>query len=66
MNTLADIETAAEALSEAEKQELLLFLATRLRRERQKTPSARRFTREQIGAWIAEDEADLAHLRRES
>ena len=32
MTTLADIETAANALSDAEKQELLLFLAASLRR----------------------------------
>ena len=66
MNTLADIETAADALSAAEKQELLLFLATRLRRERQKAEPPRRFTREQIGAWIAEDEEDLERLRQKS
>ena len=44
--------------------ELLLFLATCLRRERQSMPPPRRFTREQMGAWIAEDEADLERLRR--
>jgi hypothetical protein len=64
MNTLADIENATEALSAAEKQELLLFLATRLRRERQTAPPPRRFTREQIGSWIAEDEADLERLTK--
>lgn len=64
MNTLAEIETAAEDLSAAEKQELLLFLATRLRRERQQAPPPRRFTREQMEAWIGEDEADLERLHR--
>jgi hypothetical protein len=64
MNTLAEIETAADDLSAAEKQELLLFLATRLRRERQKAPPPRRFTREQMAAWIGEDEADLERLHR--
>ena len=57
--TLAEIENATEALSPAEKQELLLFLATRLRRERRGLPAAHRFTREQVAAWMAEDEADL-------
>ena len=58
-STLAEIENATEQLSSVEKEELLLFLATRLRNERQKLPPPRRFGREQIGAWIAEDEADL-------
>jgi hypothetical protein len=59
MNTLADIETAAQKLSVEEKEELLLFLATQLRTGRQQLPPPRRFSREQIGSWIAEDEADL-------
>lgn len=64
MNSLAEIENAADTLSAEEMQELLLFLATRLRRERQKAPAPRRFTREQISDWMAEDEADLERLRR--
>ena len=63
MSTLAEIESAAEKLSAVEKEKLLLFLATRLRSERQKMPPARRFGREQVGAWIAEDEAALQRLR---
>jgi hypothetical protein len=50
MKTLAAIKQAIESLSSAEKQELLLFLATRLRNERDEMPPARRFGREQIGA----------------
>ena len=64
MNTLVDIENAADALSITEKQDLLLFLATRLRAERQHFPAPRRFGREQIDAWIAEDEATLPRLRQ--
>ena len=60
---LVEIENATESLSAAEKEALLLFLATRLRGERQRVPSTRRFGREQIGGWIAEDEADLHRLR---
>ena len=63
MKTLAAIKQATESLSSAEKEELLLFLATRLRDERGEMPPARRFGREQIGAWIAEDEADLHRSR---
>jgi hypothetical protein len=61
---LAEIENATESLSAAEKQELLVFLASQLRSERQKTPPPRRFTIEQINAWIAEDEADLQRLKQ--
>lgn len=63
MTTLAEIENAADKLSGMEKEQLLLFLAKRLRDERQNLPSPRRFGREQVDAWIAEDEADLQQLR---
>jgi hypothetical protein len=63
MSTLAEIENAAEKLSVEEKEKLLLFLATLLRSGRQQLPPPRRFTREQIGSWIAEDEADLERSR---
>jgi hypothetical protein len=62
MNTLADIETAADALSDDEKQELLLFLAASLRRDRGKSPAPRRFSADTMRAWIAEDEADFERL----
>ena len=64
MNTLADIETAANALTDAEKQELLLFLAASLRRDRINAPAPRQFSAETIKAWIAEDEADFERLSR--
>ncbi len=57
MSTLAEIEKAAEALPADQKQELMLFLAARLRAEGARLPEPRRFSREQIQAWIAEDEA---------
>lgn len=63
MSSLTEIEAATESLSAAEKQELLLFLATCLRRERKSIPLPRRFTRERVDAWIAEDAADLERLR---
>ncbi|MBM3884160.1 MAG: hypothetical protein FJ387_31385 [Verrucomicrobia bacterium] len=64
MSTLAEIERAAEALPSEQKQQLLLFLATRLRAERACSPEPRKFTREQMDAWIAEDEADLQRFRQ--
>ncbi len=62
MSTLAEIEEAADALPAEQKQELLLFLAARLRRAWGGTPCARRFTSEQMRAWIAQDEADMRRL----
>jgi hypothetical protein len=62
MSTLAEIETAADALPPAEKQELLLFLAARLRAGGP-LPPPREFTREQIEAWIAQDEADWKRVQ---
>ena len=63
MSTLSEIEAAVEQLPPEEKQELLLFLATRLRKERGALPEPRKFAREEMAAWIAEDEADMRRLR---
>lgn len=58
MSTLAEIEAAADALPPEQKQELILFLAARLRADGAKLPPPRKFTMEQMAAWIAEDEAE--------
>ena len=55
MSTLAEIEEAADTLPPEQKQELLLFLATRLHGKAGSLP--RDIPREQIEQWIAEDEA---------
>jgi hypothetical protein len=59
MSTLSEIEAVVDALPPAEKQELLLFLAARLREQGGQLPAPRKFSREQLKAWIAEDEADM-------
>jgi hypothetical protein len=56
MNTLAEIEAAADALPAEQKQELILFLAARLRARGGELPPPREFSREQIEQWIADDE----------
>ena len=63
MSTLAEIEAAADTLPAAEKQELLLFLATRLRVPGARPPEPRKFSKEEMAAWIAEDEKDMRRLR---
>jgi len=63
MSKLAEIEAAADALPPEEKQELLVFLATRLRAQRSGLPEPRKFSREQVAGWIAEDEADMKRFR---
>ena len=63
MSTLADIEVAADALPPQQKQELMLFLAARLRAQGAELPDPRKFTCEQIAAWVTEDEADLRRFR---
>ena len=63
MSKLEEIEAAAESLPPEQKQELMLFLATRLRAQGVKLPEPRNFSREQMAAWIAEDEADMARFR---
>jgi hypothetical protein len=64
MSTLAEIERATENLEPAEKEQLLIFLAGRLRQYRAELPEPREFTREQIAAWIAQDEAEMEAIRR--
>ena len=63
MSTLAEIETAVDALPADQKQELLLFLAARLRAQANGLPTPRKFPREQLNAWIAEDEAEMQRFR---
>jgi len=63
MSTLAEIETAVDALPPADKQELLLFIAAQLRAQAGQLPAPRKFSREQLAAWIAEDEADIQRFR---
>jgi hypothetical protein len=62
MSRLTEIEAAADRLSPEQKQELFLFLAARLRGAGQ-LPPPRDFSREQIEAWIAEDERGMQRLR---
>jgi hypothetical protein len=64
MKTLAEIKIAAAALSAEQLQELFLFLAARLRAGATALPNLREFSRSQIEAWIAEDEADFERLSR--
>lgn len=59
MSTLAETENAVKMFSILEKEKLLPFLATRLRGERQKIPLPRCFGRDQLRAWIVEDESSL-------
>lgn len=63
MSSLAEIEAAAAALPVEQKQELLLFLAARLRAQGAGLPDPRKFSAEQLAEWIAEDEADLQRFR---
>ncbi len=66
VSTLSEIEAAADALTPEQKQELLLFLAARLRAQGAKLPEPRKFSREQIANWIGRDEADMHRFRQGS
>jgi len=63
MSTLAEIEAAAETLSPEEKEELLRFLAIRLRKERPQ-PAPRIYSDAEIASMLAEDEADGERFRQ--
>ena len=63
MSILSQIEAAVDALPPAEKQELLLFLAARLREQSGDLPPPRSFSSEQLKAWFADDEAQMERFR---
>ncbi len=65
MNTLAEIEAAADSLPPESKEELFLFLAARLRSVGEPL-SPREFSREQIEGWIADDEEGMRRFREGS
>jgi hypothetical protein len=64
VSTLAEIEAAATSLPPEQKQELILFLVTRLRSEGAQLPKPRDFSSSEIVSWIAADEADLKRFQQ--
>jgi hypothetical protein len=64
MRTLAELEEAVESLSPEDKQRLMVFLAARLRAENPRNPPPRKFSREEIEAWVKEDEEDARAFER--
>lgn len=62
MSTLVEIEVAADSLSSKEKEELLRFLAIRLRKDRPQ-PAPRIYSDAELAAMLAEDEADGLRLQ---
>lgn len=63
MSTLAEIEQAADSLPNNEKEELLRFLAMRLRKERA-TMKPRIYSDAELTTMLAEDEADGERFRQ--
>jgi len=66
MKTLNEIERAAEELPPGEKTELLLFLARSLRKDKAPLPEPRMFSREELQAWMDEDEAAMREFRSQT
>jgi hypothetical protein len=64
MSTLSEIEEAAARLSPQQKQELILFLAARLRADGAEMLSPRKYSREEMDSWVASYEADMETFRR--
>jgi hypothetical protein len=64
VSKLDEIEAAAEGLALEEKQELMLFLATRMRAQGVQLPEPRKFPRALMAGWIAEDEADMRRFQQ--
>jgi hypothetical protein len=62
--SLGEIETAVEALTGAEKEELLIFVADRLRSERGALPEPREFSPDEVAKWVAQDEEDMRRFNQ--
>jgi hypothetical protein len=62
MTTLAEIETAAAALSDTEKQQLMLFLAARLQAQGAPVAETPLLSHERMTDWMAEDEAAMRRI----
>jgi hypothetical protein len=62
MTTLAEIETAAAALSDAEKHQLMMFLAARLQAQAASQSETPLLSRELMFDWMAEDEAAMRRI----
>lgn len=62
MSTVKEIENAVEALPREEQSQLLVFLIQRLRAD-DNLPEPRKFSDEQLQAWMDEDEADMRRFR---
>ena len=41
----------------------MVFLAARLRASGERLPEPRKFSRQEVSSWIAEDEADMRRFR---
>lgn len=63
MSTVGGIESAADALPAEQQQELLQFLAARLRARAGDLPPPRKFGSAQVQSWIAEGEAEMKRFR---
>jgi len=61
MSTVQEIEAAADLLPVEQKEELLRFLAVRLRKERQQS-QPRIYSSQEVATMLAEDEADGERL----
>ncbi len=63
MSTVQEIEAAADLLPDDKKEELLRFLAVRLRKQRT-LPQPRIYSAEEVASMVAEDEADGDRFRQ--
>jgi hypothetical protein len=63
MSTLAEIEKAANELPAAQRTELMLFLAETLRKNQAPLPKPREFSKEQLEAWMDEDEGAMRRFQ---
>jgi hypothetical protein len=63
MTTLAEVKTAADALSATEQQQLMLHLVARLQAQGASLPETPASCREKKTDWMAEDEAAMRRFR---
>ena len=63
MSHLQELETAAAQLPAEDRQQLLVFIAMSLRRERAGVSKPKRFPAAEVASWLAEDQAEMQRFR---
>jgi hypothetical protein len=63
MSRLQELEAAAVQLPAEDRQQLLIFIAMSLRRDRERIADPHRFPAAEVASWLAEDQAEMQRFQ---